>query len=203
LRMPDNSSANEVAAAPRRSSTTAIGVAAQTRSAAATELYLSLVEQLELRRQRLKWPSWLLDDRAGLEDGYWMKALHANTPSGRQAGWRIIQYVVDALYPRGARIKVIPCRKRKRSAAGVNGGNGHSIETSQDVPPKLVRDWLRVRMSTIGQKGGKARQRAMTKQERSALAREAARQRWHPPQVTEVIPAQRARRKGNGARRAG
>ena len=64
-----------------------------------------------------------------------------------------------------------------------NGGNGHDIGTSQVVPPKEVRDWLRARMSTIGKKGGKARQRAMTREERSEHARQAARKRWRKPRV--------------------
>jgi hypothetical protein len=76
-----------------------------------TETYLSLISELERRRRKLKWPMWLLDDKAGGQDSYWSKMVACHAPSGRQAGWEILQLYVTALFPRGCRIKVIPCPK--------------------------------------------------------------------------------------------
>ena len=171
---------SEDAAASQRSATE---VASQPRASDVSEVYASLMAEFDRRRRKLKLPSWKVDDLAGFDDGYYQKALHCYAPSGRQAGWRMIIYLTGALFPNGVRVVLIPCRKRKPSSAGMNGGNGHDIGTSQVVPPKEVRDWLRARMSTIGKKGGKARQRAMTREERSEHARQAARKRWRKPRV--------------------
>ena len=146
------------------------------------------MQEFDRRRRKLKLPSWKVDDLAGLEDGYFQKSLHARAPSGRQAGWRMITYLTDALFPNGVRVVLIPMRKRKRAASGMNGGNGHHIEQTQIVPPKIVRDFLRGHLRAIGKKGGKARQRAMTKQERRELARKASLTRWSRPRVTELDP---------------
>ncbi|XKH38217.1 hypothetical protein ACIU1J_27490 [Azospirillum doebereinerae] len=51
-----------------------------------------------------------LDDRAGGSDGYWAKALHADTPSGRQAGWAILQDYADALFPAGCNLTALAAR---------------------------------------------------------------------------------------------
>lgn len=66
-----------------------------------TALYRCFVFALERRRLELDWPMWLVDDKAGLHDGYYAKLLYAETPSGRNAGWQMLQYVADALWPDG------------------------------------------------------------------------------------------------------
>jgi hypothetical protein len=169
------------------------------RASDVAEVYESLMQEFDRRRRKLKLPSWKVDDLAGVQDGYFQKALHCQAPSGRQAGWRMISYLSGALFPNGVRVLLIPMRKRKRSVASMNGGNGHGIEITHDGPPKAVRDWLRGRMSTIGKKGGKARQRTLTREQRSELARKAARRRWKKPTVTEILPTTRpASKRGNG-----
>jgi hypothetical protein len=100
-----------------------------------------------------------------------------NTASGRQAGWRMLQYICDALYPRGVRVKLIACRKPKRSAPGIFARNARMPETA-NVAPKEVRDFLRNHLRSIGKAGGRARQARLTKTERRELARRAARARW-------------------------
>jgi hypothetical protein len=56
---------------------------------------------LERRRLKLRWPMHVVDTRSGVQDGYYAKMLHAETASGRTAGWEVLQLVVDALYPNG------------------------------------------------------------------------------------------------------
>jgi hypothetical protein len=142
-----------------------------------TAIYMSLMEQIDLRRRKLKMPAWKLDDLSGLEDGYSQKMLHADAPSGRQAGWRMIDYVVGALYPHGVRVKLIACRKPMQATAGVNGKKPRHFEISQPAP-KLVRDYLRERHRELGKQGGRARMASMSKKQRSELARRASVARW-------------------------
>jgi hypothetical protein len=70
-----------------------------------TALYRSFVLGLERRRLQLGWPMHVVDDRAGLQDGYYAKMLHSETPSGRSAGWLMLQLVMDALWPDGAGVR--------------------------------------------------------------------------------------------------
>jgi hypothetical protein len=56
-------------------------------------------------------------DRSGLADYYFSKALHASTPSGRQANWRTLQDIVDALFPEGYDVVIKPKTGISRAAA--------------------------------------------------------------------------------------
>jgi hypothetical protein len=60
---------------------------------------------LERRRLALGWPMWLVDERSGVQSGYYAKMLHAETSSGRNAGWNMLQLVADALYPDGCGVR--------------------------------------------------------------------------------------------------
>jgi hypothetical protein len=67
----------------------------------AVPVYRALLLECERRRQQLNWPMWVVDDRAGTQDGYYAKALHADRPSGRQARWETLSLIVTALWPAG------------------------------------------------------------------------------------------------------
>jgi hypothetical protein len=88
--------------------TTATGIASGKPRQNATALYNALIAEAEAERQRLRWPMWYLDDRAGSPDGYFSKAKHPDTATGRQATWFSLQLIFDALFPGGFRIKVEP-----------------------------------------------------------------------------------------------
>jgi hypothetical protein len=51
---------------------------------------------------------WLVDERSGVQSGYYAKLLYSETPSGRLAGWEVLQWVIDALWPDGAHFVVAP-----------------------------------------------------------------------------------------------
>lgn len=81
-----------------------------------SQLYLEVVRALDARRRALGWSMEQLDDAAGGQDRYWAKCLHADTPSGRQAGWAMLQLYVDALYPAGASLALLPAHGSARLA---------------------------------------------------------------------------------------
>lgn len=81
-----------------------------------SRLYLEVVRALDARRRSLGWSMAVLDDMAGTQDGYFAKCLHADTPSGRQAGWEILQLYADALFPAGVTLVVMPSQRQARAA---------------------------------------------------------------------------------------
>jgi hypothetical protein len=89
------------ATAPRRWDTFRLIASLAGNTRLCTPLYRSLLLAIERRRRQLGWPSSYLDDRAGTQDGYFQKILHADAPSGRCARWETLQLVVDALFPDG------------------------------------------------------------------------------------------------------
>lgn len=72
-----------------------------------TALYRSLLLAMERRRLKLGWPMWWVDEKSGVQSGYYAKMLYSETDSGRRANWLMLQYVVDALWPDG--IGVVFC----------------------------------------------------------------------------------------------
>jgi hypothetical protein len=159
-----------------------------------TAIYMSLMEQIDLRRRKLKWPAWQLDDRAGLQDGYSQKALHADAPSGRQASWQMIGYMVGALYPRGVRVKLIACRKKRMpDPPSNNGKNGRRTERSKIVLPQNVRLFLAEQARERGKKGAAARNSSLSARQRSRLARRAAEIRWADVRQAVKQPRKRGR----------
>lgn len=79
-----------------------------------TVLYRALIDQLADRIAYLGLTMWQVDDLSGVPDGYTAKALHPDTPSGRQATWPQIQLIIDALYPDGFAFVVIPRAPKRR-----------------------------------------------------------------------------------------
>ena len=146
------------------------------RPAPPPEIYMSFMQELDTRRRKLKWPAWKLDDMSGVNDGYSQKALHADAPSGRQAGWLMISYMASALYPK-VRVKLIAC-KRMPSRPSINSRTTREIARSKIVPEQNVRRYLSERARVLGKKGARARNGKLSARQRSRLARHAARTRW-------------------------
>lgn len=128
--------------------------------------YMAVMLEIERRRLQLGLSMQEVCDRSGLADYYYSKSLHASTPSGRQAQWRTLQDLVDALFSEGYDVEIRPkvgmrldakqlrC-KIKFAAASVN--------------PKLQRELMR----ELGSKGGKARRekyKTMPRAERLRMA---------------------------------
>ncbi|SRR6266566_2910723 len=63
--------------------------------------YRAVLLEIERRRHQLGCPMWKVDEASGIEDGYYGKMQAVDAKSGRQAGWHILQLVLDALFPGG------------------------------------------------------------------------------------------------------
>lgn len=130
---------------------------------AVTALYLEIVRALDARRRALGWSMAVLDDKAGGQDGYWSKLLHADTPSGRQGGWEILQLYADALYPAGQRVAVLPAPLALKLPKPANeNGPAEQLPLDLDIagPYCSLRSWYRRRRAPRVYRVGGGRRRA-------------------------------------------
>jgi hypothetical protein len=106
---------------------------------------------------------WELEEKAGLSEGYYSKMLHADSAEGRQATWPVLQKVADALFP-GRRCTVKLSAQEPDAVLAAP-----AIKTAN----RGFQTYLRSYFISIGQRGGKARAKAMTREQRSEAARRA------------------------------
>lgn len=104
-----------------------------------------------------------LDDRAGTNDGYFAKCLHADTPSGRQAGWDMLDLFAQALFPAGARVALAPALPGLRLPSPANSNlPAEQLELDLDVggPYCSLRSWYRRRRAPRAYRAGGKRRAA-------------------------------------------
>lgn len=75
---------------------------------AVTPIYRRIMLEVEARRLALGLPMEKFSDWAGIAERSYPKYLHADTPSGRQASWEVLQVILNALYPGGFEIVIKP-----------------------------------------------------------------------------------------------
>jgi len=71
-------------------------------------IYRQIMLEIERRRHQLGCPMWKVDEASGVEDGYFAKMQAMDAKTGRQAGWDILQLVIDALFPQGVEVSLKP-----------------------------------------------------------------------------------------------
>ncbi|MBP2290761.1 hypothetical protein [Azospirillum rugosum] len=104
-----------------------------------------------------------LDDRAGANDGYFAKILHADTPSGRQAGWEMLDLYAQALFPGGVSAALAPTMRGLKLPAPANE-NTPAVQLPLDLdvagPYCSLRSWYRRRRPPRIYRVGGGRRRA-------------------------------------------
>lgn len=152
----------------------------------ATAIYRAVMVEIERRRLQLGWPMWRLDDAAGTQDGYYGKALYADTKSGRQCRWDTLDLYFLALFPEGYDVVIKPKKGGYMSTLKQRSKIRAAAAYTSD---KLMRE----RMSEIGKiggsKGGKARAKRIGKRRRRAIAKMGGKARWRKPQLIEITDA--------------
>jgi transcriptional regulator with XRE-family HTH domain len=111
--------------------------------------YMSVMLEIERRRLSLGISMQEVCDRSGVADYYYSKALHASTPSGREARWSTLQDIVDALFPEGYDVVIKPKVGMRLNAEQLRCKIKFAAAASN---PKLQREL----MSELGKKGLKA-----------------------------------------------
>jgi hypothetical protein len=135
---------------------------------------------------------WLVDERSGVQDGYYAKCLYPDTPSGRQAGWQMLDLIVGALFPEGYKAIFEP----EKSGCLTTTKQREVIRAHWAfASPKARREHLR-EIGTIGGKiGGHARAAKLSKRRRRQIARQGALARWarHAERTAVIAFAERHR----------
>jgi hypothetical protein len=159
----------------------------------AAPIYRALVTALEHRRLQLGWSAWQLDDAAGTQDGYWMKSLWADTPSGRQSNWSTIDLLVSALYPDGYEVQILP--KKSPYLSALKQRSKIAAAAAFHRGDRTLREHMKELGRRGGIKGGKARAERLGKRRLRAIGKAGAQARWSKPRVTELTgeAADRAR----------
>jgi hypothetical protein len=151
-----------------------------------TPFYRELMAEIDRRRQLLGLSSIELENRVGMTDGHYQKAIHADAPSGRVLSWPLLECLCGALYPAGFRIQLRdvgpppPGRRRRR----------------------MINGWLRAHMTRIAkmqtfERRSRARQK-LSRRRRKEIAQVAARARWDKihrarERLARVVPASERR----------
>jgi len=135
--------------------------------------YMAVMLEIERRRLQLNISMQEVCDRSGVADYFYSKALHASTPSGRQARWSTLQDIVDALFPEGYDVVIKPKVGMRLDA------NQLRCKIRFAAAP-TDRRLQRSLMSELGKKGAEARKekyRTMSKAERNRIAAKARKTR--------------------------
>jgi transcriptional regulator with XRE-family HTH domain len=131
----------------------------------ATPLYQALLETLDRQRERRGWPMWRLEERAGLSEAHLSKLLRGE----RLGTWATIQFIADALFPGGVKIKLVAARPEREPFAPA------SMSPQQ---LKILRAYNRHLLAEIAPMGGRARAKKLTPERRREIGRIAAAARW-------------------------
>jgi transcriptional regulator with XRE-family HTH domain len=130
--------------------------------------------EIERRRLQLNISMQEVCDRSGVADYYYSKALHASTPSGREARWSTIQDIVDAIFPEGYDVVIKPKVGLRLDAEQLRCKIKFAAAAFSD------RKAQRKIMRALGKKGGESRRekyKTMTKEERQRIAKKARKTR--------------------------
>jgi hypothetical protein len=150
--------------------------------------YMAVMLELERRRLSLNISMDEISDRAGIADRLFSKALHASTPSGRQARWETIQDLVDALFPAGYDVIIKPKTGMRLNPAQMRCKIKFAAAAAN---PKLHREL----MSELGKKSARVRKEkfaAMTEEERKRAVKHIVRKARRTRRQNKLLRAQAA-----------
>ncbi|MDO8596399.1 MAG: hypothetical protein Q7R45_07230 [Sulfuricaulis sp.] len=133
-----------------------------------TRFYLAVTAALDRRIRSLRWPMWQVDERSRLNAGHTAHVLHPDTKNGRQAQWKTLQKLVDALYPGGFKVAIIARKRNMPALAGIVADGPTPARAAMYVPtPQKAREMVILRVNS------------QSPRRRKQIARMAANARWH------------------------
>jgi hypothetical protein len=161
-----------------------------------TSVYRAIMLEIERERIAFGWSSWLLDDQAGTQDGYFQKCLHPDAKSGRQCDWRTLQMFLDALFPDGFDVVIT----RKKGLCITPGKHNQSIRHIRATNHLRTQRELGRENGVLGGRiGGLTRAAKLSKTKRRKIAQQAATARWikwRAAQITSKLDKANGRPKG-------
>lgn len=153
---------------------------------AASPVYRSIMLEIERRRIALGWPMEKFSEFAGVPDRYYAKALFSDAPGGRQAQWRTLQLIIDALFPAGFDIEI-----KARAGAVMTKDNlkAQLLQLRATVDPRSQRQLMSDLGKRGAKKGGHARWKNVNASARARIARKAAIIRWDQVKAAVAKPS--------------
>jgi hypothetical protein len=148
-------------------------------------IYYAFMGELERHRQKFGVSMWKINEGAGTQEGYYARALYADTPTGRMATWPVLQKIMDVLFPDGVEITMKPWK-------GCLDASKHRIAISFDHARydfQARPDWMAELSKKGASKGGRARAAKLSPRRRKAIAKRAARARWLARRGAEISAA--------------
>jgi hypothetical protein len=141
----------------------------------ATLVYMTIIHQIEEMRIASGMTMAAFSEYAGLPERYYAKALHPDTPSGRQASWESVQTMLETLAPHGFEVVI-----RRKPGAVIDPQNlkAKSLEIRALTDPRTMREKMREIGLKGASKGGRNRWRRLGAKARARIARKAAKARW-------------------------
>jgi hypothetical protein len=136
-------------------------------------LYENLMLAIERHRVRQGLSMVVLEEKAGLSEGYYSKMLHASNADGRRASLDTMQKVVNALFAGG------------RCGVRLMEREGSARQPSMEKINRGLRTHFRAYLMQLGRLGARRRNERLTPEQRSANARHAARVRWRRKRQAE------------------
>lgn len=152
--------------------------------AQSTILYRLIMGELERKRIELGLPMWQVDDLAGVADRYFSKAIYCDTPSGRRAGWEVLDEFTTALFGRGFTVEI---------RGEVVLPTGLASEPKVDARYLQQRHWRHLKFyREQGAKGGKANVARNGTEHMKKIGKRGGRIRWkkvaeRAKQITAVL----------------
>jgi len=154
-------------------------------------LYFALLREIERLRHRQGFSHAALEFRAGISEGHLSKMNSPARTNGRVASWQTLQYLVDALLPGGATVKLIPLGPKPIAA-------GPAIHEHQ---MKILRAYERQKWAQFAPIGGLVRMEKLSPEERRELGRRGMRARWrHKKRLRPRTPRETGGSNGNATR---
>lgn len=147
-----------------------------------TKIYRAVVLELERRRRSLGLPLEKFGEYAGLPDRYVSKAVHSDTPSGRQAQWSTLEIWVDSLFPAGYDLII---KAKPGQVISADNLKAKLLRLTAINDPKTQREVMAELGRLGGKRSGESRLRKVPRWKRKLIARRAARQRWRMQKAAE------------------
>lgn len=139
-----------------------------------TPVYRALMAALEGRRLELGLSMATVNDISGLQDGFYAKMIHPDTPSGRQARWETVQLAVEALFGSGFVISIVPDEDENKRLL-----TAPRIDDSASANARNIRHWRHTKhFVELGRRGGISRAAKLGGDKCSRIASKAAKARW-------------------------
>ncbi len=150
----------------------------------ATALYNAIVLELERRRLHVGISMERMSDLAGSAERSYAKILYPDTVSGRVARWETLQAYMQVLFCEGFVLRIEPTTTGMLTAEGTKRRILQEAATwDRSSRRRLMRDLAKLAVE--------ARQRKLSPERRSEMARHAACEKWRKIRALKVSDAQR------------